>query len=409
MAQAPELDPNDPTTQPQPNGGWSEGLDTLTGAIVVPPEVSGFTQEAGVLYSDGRYCPQGALWRRYRPLTTEPPMPESVSETLSGRWLWGGVLWAHFGHFLVESTARLWALDHIEGPIDGVLFIPKRPRVGDQIRGFQRDFIDLMRPDLPIHVATAPTRVEELIVPGQGFGLGPITQGTQKFRDAIHAGFGKSVEPDGPSKIYISRSALGLGKGGMLGEERLEDLLRAEGYDVFHPEKYNLETQLARYKAATHVIAADGSALHLYAMVGRPDQKVAMILRRKAGATNLLAKNVAHFCRCNPMVIDALYTEWVRGEGGKSNRLSFGELDHAVIGRGLAMGGFVRPDVDWPRATDEERAQMFRDKGLDQAGDFVESEEYQKRRRRIMRQERRARRAARDDAAADQTSEIKAS
>ncbi len=117
-----------------------------------------------------------------------------------------------------------------------------------------------------------------------------------------------------------------------------------------------------------------------------------------------MAKNVAHFCRNNPLVIDALYTEWVRGDKGKSNRLSFGELDHAVIGRGLIAGGFVRPDIDWPRATDEERAKMFSDKGLDQAGDFVESADYQTRRRRKMRQERRARRA--EKATSDQSADI---
>lgn len=406
MAETPDLNPDDPNSQPLPEGGWSEKLTRLAEAVVVPPEVSGFTQAAGVLYSDGSYCPEGALWRRYRPLTTRPDMPQDVAQILPGRWIWGGVLWAHFGHFLVESTSRLWALDHVDGPIDGILFIPKRPKVGDQVRGYQRDFIDLMRPDLPIHVATEPTQVEELIVPGQGFGLGNITHGTARFRDAIHRSFAKSVEPDGPSKLYISRSALGLGKGGLLGEERLEDLLRAEGYDIFHPEKFSLETQLARYKAASHVVAADGSALHLFAMVGRPDQNVAMILRRKAGPNNLLAKNVAHFCRNNPLVIDALYTEWVRGDKGKSNRLSFGELDHAVIGRGLIAGGFVRPDIDWPRATDEERAKMFSDKGLDQAGDFVESADYQTRRRRKMRHERRARRAER--AVSDQSADISA-
>lgn len=390
------LDLNDPNLRPMPEGGWSEKIMTLQDAKVIPPTISAFTQPAGVLHSDGSYCPEGALWRRFRPITTEPDDPETVTQKLTGRWLWGGVLWAHFGHFLVESTSRIWALNRSEEPYDGILFIPKRPRVGDAVRGFQRAFLDQIAPGLPIHVATEATEVEELVVPGQGFGLGSITNGTQKFRDAIHQNFATDIKPDGASKLYISRSALGLGKGGMLGEEKLEDYLRTEGYDIFYPEKYSIETQLARYKAATHVIAADGSALHLFAMVGRPDQKVAMILRRKAGANNLLARNVAHFCNCTPMIIDALYTEWVRGTQLKSNRLSFGELDHEVIGRGLVAGGFVGPDVKWPQATDAERAQMFKDKGLDQRGDFVESPEYARDRLKKLRQARRARRAERD-------------
>lgn len=389
-------DPLGPDGQPLPEGGWSEEIVTLSDATVVPPAESSFIQPAGVLDRDGRYCPHGALWRKYRPLTTEPPMPEAVEATMPGRWLWGGVLWAHFGHFLVESSARLWALAHLEQPVDGILFIPKRPRVGDMVRGFQRDFIGQMAPDLPIKVAAEPMRVEELVVPGQGFGLGKITAGTQKFRDAIHQRFARDVKPEGPEKIYISRSQLGLGKGGLLGEERLEELLMAEGYEIFHPQNHDIATQLARYKAAKRVIAADGSALHLFAMVGRPDQPVAMILRRQSGANNLLAQNVACFCGSTPVVIGALRTEWVKAKQKKSNRLSFGELNHAVLGRALGEAGFVRKGQDWPVLSEAERQQALGEKGLGGNDDFVESPQFRQRRIRALRQARRAARADRE-------------
>lgn len=388
-----DADPLGPESQPLPDGGWSEQIVTLTGATVVPPEESAFVQPAGVLDSDGRYCPQGALWRKYRPLTTEPPMPETIEATLPGRWLWGGVLWAHFGHFLVESTARLWALAHLDAPVDGILFIPKRPRVGESVRGFQSDFIGLMAPGLPIKVAAEPTRVEELVVPGQGFGLGKITAGTQSFRDAIHSRFAQEVAPEGPEKIYISRSQLGLGKGGLLGEERLEELLMEEGYEIFHPQNHDIATQLARYKAAKRVIAADGSALHLFAMVGRADQPVAMILRRRSGANNLLAQNVAHFCGSDPVVIEALRTEWVKAKQKKSNRLSFGELNHAELGRALGEAGFVRKGLDWPVLSEAERQEILSDKGLGGNEAFVESPHYKQARVQALRQARRAARS----------------
>jgi len=395
-------DENDlgPDSQPLPEGGWSEEIVTLKDAIVVPPADSGFVQPAGVLDAEGRYCPHGALWRKFRPLTTEPEPPAEIGETLSGRWLWGGVLWAHFGHFLVESSSRLWALDGLEQPVDGILFIPKRPAVGDMVRGFQRDFIAQMAPGLPIKVATGPMRVGELVVPGQGFGLGKITAGTHKFRDAIHHHFGKDIKPEGPEKIYISRSALGLGKGGLLGEERLEELLQAEGYEIFHPQNHDIATQLARYKAARKVIAADGSALHLFAMVGRADQPVAMIMRRKSGANNLLAANVAHFCGSEPVVINALRTEWVKADQKKSNRLSFGEIDHAVLARVLGKTGFVREGLDWPTLTEDERQQILKDKGLGGNENFVESPEYVRQRVRAMRKDRRAKREAAKEPAA---------
>lgn len=386
-------DPFDPTLQPSPDGGWSETITTLENATVVPPTESNFVQASGVLASDGAYCHQGALWRKYRPLTTEPEIPAQVDQEISGRWLWGGVLWVHFGHFLVESTSRLWALDQLDKPINGILFIPKRPKVGDSIQGFQKDFIQLMSPDTPVRVAAVPSRVQELVVPGQGFGLGKITSGTQKFRDALHNQFARAIEPEGPEKLYISRSALGLGKGGMLGEERLEQLLEAEGYTIFHPQKHDMATQIARYKAAKQVVAADGSALHMFAMVGRPDQQVAMILRRKSGAHNLLADNVAHFCGRPPLVIGALRTEWVKANKQRSNRNSFGELNLLAVGHALGEAGFVRKGANWPDLSQQEREQIFSDKGLTGNDEFVESPEYVRKRVRAIRQARRAARA----------------
>ena len=387
--------PDDPQTQPEPQGGWSESITELSEPVVVPPDKSDFVQPAGILESSGQYCAQGALWRKFRPLTVQPEMPSGNIEHLAGRWLWGGVLWAHFGHFLVESTSRLWALSDLEKPVDGILFIPKRPRTGEMLRGFQRDFIDLISPDIPVRVATSPVRVEELVVPGQGFGLGRITAGTEKYRAAIHSDFAQDIQPEGPEKIYISRSALGLGKGGLLGEERLEELLEKEGYETFHPQQHDLSTQLARYKAATHVIAADGSAIHLFAMVGHSDQKLAIILRRKSTANNLLASNVTHFCGRNPLMINALRTEWVKEAGKKkSSRLSFGEIDHSIIGQELVKDGFIKSADSWQALTDDERRQSLDSKGLTKGNRFVEAPEFVRRRVRAIRAQRRAQRQA---------------
>ncbi|MFW8633929.1 glycosyltransferase 61 family protein [Cribrihabitans pelagius] len=382
-----------PEHQPQPGGGWSEGITTLAGAYVVPPCESALVQAAGVLHADGRYCAEGALWRRYRPITTSPPRPDDGVEQLPGRWLWGGVLWAHFGHFLVESSSRLWALAHLEQPVDGILFIPKRPATGAATRGFQHEFLGLMAPGLPLKVADHALQAEQLVVPGQGFGLGRITAGTRRFRNAFHSRFARDVAAEGPEKLYISRSKLGLGKGGLLGEEQMEDLLRAEGYEIFHPQEHSLSTQLARYKAARQVVAADGSALHLYAMVGRPDQKVAMVLRRQAGANNLLADHVAHFCRCDPLVIDALRTEWVPAHKQKSSRLSFGELNLAAIGTALAGQDFIARGAAWPELSDADRQRILDAKGLGGNSAFTEAPEARRQRIRALRHARRARRA----------------
>jgi hypothetical protein len=90
-------------------------------------------------------------------------------------------------------------------------------RAGENMRGFQMDFIGVMVPELPVRILASPARVQELIVPVQGFGLGRITAGTSRFRAAIHNRFAHEVQPDGPERINLTRSALGLGKRGNAG------------------------------------------------------------------------------------------------------------------------------------------------------------------------------------------------
>ncbi|MDF1854370.1 glycosyltransferase family 61 protein [Pseudooceanicola sp.] len=351
-AGGPVLDPSDPAGKPLSSGGWSEALIQLDNAYVVPPLESAFVQPAGVLHADGRYCPEGALWRKWRPLTTKPEKPGGALIKLKGKWIWGGVLWQHFGHFLAESTTRLWALDQIDDA-DGILFIPKRPAVGEHLAGFQQGFVDQMGCDLPIQVVTQPVRVEHLLVPGQGFGLGEIIRGTDAYRDAVHARFATNIAAEGGEKLYISRSELGVGRGGLIGETRLETYLAAEGYEIFHPQKHSLDVQVARYKAATHVIGAEGSALHMFAMVARPHQHVAVVLRRKSSASNFIEQHLASFGGREPLAVQALRRIWMP-DGTKAKRMGLGELDFPQVERDLTAGGFVSGKAGWADMSDDE-------------------------------------------------------
>ena len=93
-------------------------------------------------------------------------------------------------------------------------------------------------------------RVERLLVPPQGFGMFQMIEGAPEFRDFIRARAGKGITPKGAARIYISRSALPIQRGSVLGETVLEERLIAEGYEVFHPQKHSFEDQIAAYRAA---------------------------------------------------------------------------------------------------------------------------------------------------------------
>ena len=333
---------------PAPDQGWSGSIEMLDGAIIVPPleAKQSFVQEAGVLHASGEYCASGALWRNGRALTTMPVMPARKPAMRKGTWLWGGVLWMHFGHFLVESTSRLWALDTLEDDIEGIVFMPKRPRNGVEVLDFQKKFISYLGRDIAVECIDAPTQVERLIVPGQGFGLGTMIQGTDAFRKAIAFNFAKDIKPKGAEKIYLSRSKLPAGRGSLIGEVELEAHLNAQGYSIYHPEKHDLQHQIATYKAARQIIAAEGSALHLLAMVARHDQKVAIIVRRPSGATRNLEQHLTSFASIEPVTLTRLKRSW-KPLGAAKPRMWMGELDMPALQKDLAKAGFI----DAPKST----------------------------------------------------------
>ncbi len=344
----------DVAAPPLTTGGWSAEVETITDAIVVPPTVSGLVQASGALHPDGTYCANGALWRNGRALTTQPTPPQAPLRQRKGTWIWGGVLWMHFGHFMVESLSRLW-LDWPEPDrIDGVLFTPKRPRNASDVLDYQQVLVREMGWDCPVHAVHEPAQIERLIVPGQGFGLGPMITGTTAFRNRIRSHFGASIPPDGPEKIYVSRSALPSGRGRLIGEEDLESHLREAGYFIYHPQKHDITHQIAHYKAAKHIIAAEGSAIHLLGMVARPDQEIAVIVRRSSGATRNLAKHLEGFSGSAPHMLTHLTRSWRPKEGAKP-RNWHGEIDMRGLQASLAQAGFISPNQQvWPSLSQAE-------------------------------------------------------
>jgi capsular polysaccharide biosynthesis protein len=287
------------------------------------------------------FVPRGATWRREVNITLPPnPVPDP-SEHLSGRWLWGGVLFNHFGHFLTESTARLWALGERH---DGIVFVP-RTLANPQPKTFQTDLLRLLIGDCPIRMIETPTEIEMLEVPGQGAGLGRIAEGTKAYRRIIRRNFARDIQPEGPDDLFISRSGMSTNHGGFVGEAVLDQRMAEAGYAVFHPEQHEIATQIARYKAAKRIIGFDGSALHLLAMVARPDQRIAIILRRKPGKSSALRRQISAFTGRPATVIHALKSEGNADSIGK--KLSIHELNMPAIGKGLRKNGFLPKDAPW--------------------------------------------------------------
>lgn len=324
----------------------------LQAARVIPPRPrrDPFGRAAGVYDAEGAFCHAANVQRSGRLEIRPAALPGQPGMRLPGRHLYGGQLNHHFGHFLCESLARLWALDHLEQPVESILLLPRRPGSGVELQGFHKAVLGQLDLPVPVRVVDQPMIVDELVVPEQGFGNGGLCAGSPAFRSYIHRHFAPDVQPDGPENLYISREGLSLLAGSILGEEALSRNLTRAGYEAFSPEAHDIRTQIARYKAAKRIIAVEGSALHLYGFVGHAAQQVAIITRRSDHTTsNAIADQLRHFCGSEPLVLDTIRREWDIVSGPVRSSKSVSLLDMPALGARLAAAGMV-PPAPWIEA-----------------------------------------------------------
>lgn len=338
----------------------TDDLVLIEGGIVVPPGPGGRSkwQPSGVLTPDGTFVENSISWSSTTsPVNSAPAIPaDDAIVDLPGTHMFGGISYGHFGHFITESMTRIWALDPLRGKLDGLVFTPKA-QMADNNRPFHvyADLVAGMGIDLPLLSVAAPTRVERLYVPRQGFGLGDLMGGSTKFRDYIRANAGRDIAPEGAEKVYISRSRLPRERGGLLGEAKLEAYLAAEGYRIFHPQLESKRDQLAQYKAARQIIAVDCSPLHLVGYVGDSGQTVGILTRRSMAFGEQFVRQLSEFRGITCHVVDALVNDWLPANTNRPSRSSFGEVRLSEMYRQLRAAGLIRGDTPWTDLTQDER------------------------------------------------------
>ncbi|ADO42234.1 conserved hypothetical protein [Ketogulonicigenium vulgare Y25] len=339
----------------------ANALRVLSDAYVIPPDPtkkSGRYTNSGVLDADGNFVIQSISWSNStEQVNSAPatPAPEEV-EQLKGRYIFGGVLYGHFGHFIVESLARLWAQDAEGVDAEAYIFTAKVSTFPQKSVEKLQKLAALLGLRLPIIVARVPTQVETLYVPAQGFGMNDLIEGSAAFRTFMNTHAGAGIEPTGDEKIYISRSKLPSDRGSLLGEYKLEEYLAAEGYDIFHPQRFPAEEQIARYKAARQIIAVDCSPLHMLGYVGHKDQSAAIILRRSMVIGDYLARQLQSFKGMDAYSIDCLLDDWILQPGSRPSRSSWGEIDFGALHAKLLASGHIQNPTPWPSLTQEERS-----------------------------------------------------
>ncbi|MEI4232590.1 glycosyltransferase family 61 protein [Roseovarius sp. D22-M7] len=260
-------------------------ITLVPGATIVPMRGPG-DPACGVIDEEGAPVPAARTRLSGHRVTPDPAPPDEAITHLPGRWLYAGVGRHHFGHFLMEATPRLWALDHLSSRPDGILLIPMAGRdIAAVLRRRLGPLLTGLAQGLPMHLVETPTRVDAAVVPTQGFGHLDWSHGTPEARAYMRRHV-PAIAPERPrtgpgaAKLYLSRRRLKNPSQQVPGEHGIERWMSRAGFDILHPERLSVAEQIARYRNASMIVGPDGSAFHLAAFAMPRGARVGLIQRR---------------------------------------------------------------------------------------------------------------------------------
>lgn len=343
----------------------------LRNALIVPPRTEDgqrYISESGVFTEDGSFVQESSSIVDGQIRHGIPPFPDTSAsgyrETfLPGTHAFGGIFYGHFGHFITESTGRLWALDGQADKIDSFIYVPKQMMFKEGDLRNKEQLLAAMGIITKLAVADGPTRVERLLVPTQDFGLDPeLIRGTARYREFMRKAT-LNIVPNGSEKLYVSRETLAPSRGTILGEKVMQDWLRADGYLIFEPQKFSPAEQMAHYRAARRIISVDASPLHLAAYAAHPGQTFSIIKRRSTDAVEKIVSQIESFGESQVQVIDRLEADYTNGKFTRIGRSSWGEVDLELVGRDLKAAGMIDDDSEWRKLTDDELSAQLKELG----------------------------------------------
>ena len=195
---------------------------------------------------------------------------------ISGPAVFAGYMRKIWGHFIMNTTARLWYLLH-GAPADAKIVFAVTPEenTGFWLRGNYAELLDMLGIADRIVIISEPTAFESLTVPALGFNLQTSVspEWVDVFRK-VRAEALSRTSPDvgSPKKIFFSRSAWKEHLPKDIGAELADNYFMRNGYTIVRPEQISLSAMIRMLDSAEAIAFPDGSIAHniLFARPGTP-------------------------------------------------------------------------------------------------------------------------------------------
>lgn len=164
-----------------------------------------------------------------------------------------GCFIGHWGHFLLESISRWWALlDKDKYAGYDLCYIT----IGRQSKSSQK-LIDLFGIDRSRLVEIKDNIIyDEVVIPEASSKLNYYW--TEEYLQTIEHII-RDISPANYKKVYLSRTKY---KDSVFGEKVIERIFGRGGYKIIYPEKMPLEEQIAIIKGASDIACLSGTTAH---------------------------------------------------------------------------------------------------------------------------------------------------
>jgi len=221
------------------------------------------------------------FFRRGRPVCKTPAPEVEPAETRDEPVVFASVYENHFGHLTAETVPRLpqSLAEHDNLPVVFTRIKSDRSTAPSRMFKSVMDWLHIR--DEQIYFVEKPTLFREVHVAAQGEHLdGPRTP--PDYLDLLEHRIAANLRWRTPRGVaFVTRAGLDHNQGAHAAERYLVSCLRELGVGIVYPEALTLHEQMRIYARAKHLVFSEGSAVHGRQLLGRIDQSISILRRRR--------------------------------------------------------------------------------------------------------------------------------
>ncbi len=215
-----------------------------------------------------------------------------------------GFILGHWGHFLVESVARIWYFLKKDETIDEYVFVC-RSEEDFQLKGNFLEFFQLLGIADKIRIINRPTRYREIVIPELGYKWQDYYSQEFKavFDQIIEAAMAAEESTEsGCERLFMTRSHLKKAHLYEIGLDYFDKYFSSNDYEIIAPEEHSLSVLIRKLNHAQTVACFSGSLPHnmLFAKEGTQ-----LVIMEKQAIINEIQVNLNKIKELEVTYVDA--------------------------------------------------------------------------------------------------------